>query len=109
MKQLILGISMISGSIFGVGRADSDLHFLFQVGVEILCSAEDLKLSLQHNLATYIKEWYWATLNGKIYAKRANIHFVQVRMVFCRLEKVYGIISFNSVQQAGCPLTNNLP
>ncbi len=74
------------------------------VGVEITCSAEDLKLDLPHNLATYIKERRWATPNGKKWAKWADNHFVQVRRVFRRLEKVYGITSFDSVQEAGRPL-----
>ncbi len=30
--------------------------------------------------------------------------FVQVRRVLCRLERVYGITSFDSIQKARCPL-----
>ncbi len=75
------------------------------VGDEITCSAEDLKLDLQHNLATYIKVQHWATPNSKAWTKWVDNHFVQVRRVFRRLEKVYGITSFDSVQEAGLPLS----
>ncbi len=71
-------------------------------GIEITCSAENLQLDSPHNLATYIKnKRWWSTPNGKTWAKWADKYFTQVRQVFPRLEKVFGITSFDSIQQAG--------
>ncbi len=75
-------------------------------GIEITCSARDLQVDSPHNLATYIKnKRLWSTPNGKTWAEWADKHFTQVKRVFRRLEKVFGITSFDSVQQAGRPLS----
>ena len=78
-----------------------------RTGAELTVDAADAKIDCPHQLASY-------TINKKVGGKHsgrwkewAKIHFKNMRRVFRRLERVYGIPSFSAAHDMGGALADN--